>query len=98
MVQYKQSGGQVWIFKPVTLALPDLYSLTFRWLAIPYFQEELDQYVKLNNTTQRRANKHKVLPQGIPEQMFRYPHSVGALDFKVYAVKISIINQKLMPK
>ena len=27
-------------------------SLTFRWLAIPYFQEELDKYVNLNNTTQ----------------------------------------------
>jgi hypothetical protein len=58
-------------------------SLTFRWLAIPFFQTELDEYVLVHNTTQRRANKHKVLPHGIPEQMFRFPKSVDAKDFKV---------------
>ena len=67
-------------------------SLTFRWLAIPYFQEELDKYVNLNNTTQRRANKHKVLPQGIPELMFQYPNSVNALDFKVGSMSIYNID------
>ena len=63
--------------------LSDPRSLTFRWLAIPFLQEELDQYVKLHNTTRRRANKKKVLPHGIPEQMLRLPKSVGVLDFKV---------------
>jgi hypothetical protein len=58
-------------------------SLTFRWLAIPFFQAELDKYVLMHNTTQRRAHKHKVLPQGIPQFMFQFPHTVGALDFKV---------------
>ena len=70
-------------YAPHFLFLSNPYSLTFRWLAIPYFQAELDQYVKQHNTTRRRANKHKVLPHGIPELMFQFPASVDALDFKV---------------
>ena len=61
-------------------------SLTFRWIAIPFFQVEFDRYVERHNTTRRRANKHKVLPHGIPQQMFEFPDSVDALDFKVSTV------------
>lgn len=58
-------------------------SLTFQWLAIPFIQCELDEYTKMHNTTARRANKHKILPHGIPQQMFRFPSTVKAYDFKV---------------
>lgn len=60
-----------------------LNSLTFRWLAIPFIQHELDLYVELHNTTLRRANKHKILPHGIPQQMFMRPSMVDSHDFKV---------------
>jgi hypothetical protein len=98
VVQYKQSGGQVCVFTSVVLVLSNhcLCSLTFRWLAVPFFQKELDGYVKIHNTTRRRANKHKILPHGIPEYMFRHPASVGAYDFKVGSVGISIIDLELM--
>jgi len=58
-------------------------SLVFRWLAIPFLQRELDSYVHLHNTTARRANHRKTLPHGVPDTMFEYPQTVGALDFKI---------------
>ena len=57
--------------------------LVFRWLAIPWLQKEVDSYVRIHNTTRRRANRHKVLPNGIPDGMFHNPETVNALDFKV---------------
>jgi hypothetical protein len=39
--------------------------------------------MEMHNTTRQRANKHKVLPHGIPEEMFRFPQMVDACDFKV---------------
>jgi hypothetical protein len=58
-------------------------SLVFRWLAIPWLQKEADAYMYSHNTSRRRANRHKVLPNGIPDVMFENPKSVGARDFKV---------------
>ena len=57
--------------------------LVFRWLAIPWLQKEADSYVYSTNTSRRRANRRKVLPNGVPDVMFENPESVGALDFKV---------------
>jgi hypothetical protein len=59
------------------------HRLVFRWLAIPWLQREADSYVYDHNTTRRRANRRKVLPNGIPDVMFEYPETVDALDFKV---------------
>lgn len=61
-----------------------LCSLTFQWLAIPFIQRELNQYVMMHNTTRRRAHKHKILPHGIPQQMFMRPSIVDSYDFKVW--------------
>ena len=87
MVWCEQHCGQViillWLLIAIVTHLP-LFSLTFQWLAIPFFQVELDKYVHMHNTTQRCAHKHKVLPQGIPEVMFQFPQTVNALDFKVW--------------
>ena len=47
--------------------------------------EKCEKYTTVT-TTRRRANKHKVLPHGIPQQMFEFPDSVDALDFKVSTV------------
>jgi len=57
--------------------------LVFCWLAIPWLQKEADLYVYSTNTSRRRENRCKVLPNGIPDVMFEHPESVGALDFKV---------------
>ena len=76
----------------------DNHTCTFRWLAIPYFQTELDKYVKVHNTTRQHANKHKVLPHGIPEHMFHFPKSVNALDLKVGPVDASIADYRLISK
>jgi hypothetical protein len=57
--------------------------LVFRWLAIPWLQKEADSYVSSHNTSRRRADRRKILPNGIPDVMFKYPESVGARDFKV---------------
>ncbi|KAJ8090301.1 hypothetical protein PM082_018897 [Marasmius tenuissimus] len=47
--------------------------LTFRWVAIPFFQQELDDYVASRNSTPQRANKKKILPGGIPDHIFQSP-------------------------
>lgn len=57
--------------------------LVFRWLAIPWLQKEVDSYVRIHNTTRRRASRHSVLSNGIPDAMFYNPETVDALDFKV---------------
>ena len=61
-----------------------LDSLTFRWLAIHFVQCELDLYVTMHNTASRRANKHKVLPHSVPQQMFMHPSTANSYDFKVW--------------
>ncbi|KAF8488655.1 hypothetical protein F5888DRAFT_1952455 [Russula emetica] len=57
--------------------------LVFRWLAIPWLQKAADSYVYDHNTTRRRANRRKVLPNEVPDVMFENPEIVNALDFKI---------------
>ena len=58
-------------------------SLVFRWLAIPWIQAELDEWVMLRNRTAPRADRNKILPHGIPELIRNKPEKYGTLDFKV---------------
>ncbi|KAI0711283.1 hypothetical protein C8Q76DRAFT_622842 [Earliella scabrosa] len=60
-----------------------LEALIFRWLAIPWLQESLDAWRGVYNNSPRRANKHKVLPHGIPVLIAQHPHEYGVEDFKV---------------
>jgi hypothetical protein len=85
VVQPDQYIGQVSRNYPIQYdeGVNILGSLTFQWLAIPFVQHELDLYTTMHNTTTRRSNKHKVLPHGIPQQMFQYPSTVDSYDFKV---------------
>ncbi|KAI0054561.1 hypothetical protein BV25DRAFT_1922583 [Artomyces pyxidatus] len=55
----------------------------FRWLAIPWLQRELDAWVRQRNTTPRRADKHKILPHGIPELINEKPRHFNSEDFKI---------------
>ncbi|KAJ6504315.1 hypothetical protein C8R47DRAFT_968620 [Mycena vitilis] len=59
-----------------------LQKLLFRWLAIPMLQKELDVYANIFNSTKRRADKHKILPRGIPNMIASTPEDFGARDYK----------------
>ena len=56
--------------------------LVFRWLAIPWLQEEANSYVYSTNTCRRRANPQKMVPNGIPDAIYENPEIVDALDYK----------------
>ncbi|KAG6907734.1 hypothetical protein DXG01_007592 [Tephrocybe rancida] len=60
-----------------------LENLIFRWLAIPWLQVKLNEWVYLRNHTAPRANKHKVLPHGIPVIIREKPDKFHTYDFKI---------------
>ncbi|KAI9445613.1 hypothetical protein F5148DRAFT_1254841, partial [Russula earlei] len=60
-----------------------LKKLVFHWLAIPWLQAELGAWTWRFNSSPRRADKHKLLPQGIPNIIHTKPHLYGSQDFKV---------------
>ncbi|KAK7041228.1 hypothetical protein R3P38DRAFT_2512612 [Favolaschia claudopus] len=60
-----------------------LENLVFRWLAIPWLQREIDAFVRRFNSTPRRRDKNKILPQGIPDLITAKPHLYGTEDYKV---------------
>jgi len=60
-----------------------LENLLFRWIAIPWLQTEIDEWVKFKNTTAPRAVKNKILPRGIPALIRSRPSHFNAVDFKI---------------
>ncbi|KAI9070331.1 hypothetical protein FKP32DRAFT_1663038 [Trametes sanguinea] len=60
-----------------------LEKLVFLWVVVPWLQGELDAWVHQFNTSPRRADKNKVLPQGIPDVITAKPGRYNTLDFKV---------------
>jgi len=60
-----------------------LENLLFRWIAIPWLQTELDNWVKFKNTTAPRAVKNKILPRGVPALIRSRPSHFNAADFKI---------------
>jgi hypothetical protein len=69
---------------PFVLIFP--LSLLFRWIAIPWLQAEIDNWVKHKNTTAPRAMKHKILPHGVPTLICSRPSHFNVFDFKVFSV------------
>ena len=63
--------------------------LVFRWLAIPWLQAELNAWMYRFNSSPRCADKHKLLPQGIPNIIHAKPHLYGSQDFKVHDYEVS---------
>ncbi|KAJ7835610.1 hypothetical protein B0H13DRAFT_1913517 [Mycena leptocephala] len=59
-----------------------LEKLVFRWLAIPWLQAELDAWVRRYNSTPRRRDKNKILPQGIPDLIVAKPHLYGTQELQ----------------
>ncbi|EIN10041.1 hypothetical protein PUNSTDRAFT_66483 [Punctularia strigosozonata HHB-11173 SS5] len=60
-----------------------LHYLVFRWLAIPFIQTELDGYVARRNTTLKRANPKKALPNGRPDMIFEKPERYNTVNFGI---------------
>ena len=44
-------------------------------------QKEIDLYVEHHNNTPRRANRHKILPHGVPDDIFEHPEEYGVPNF-----------------
>ncbi|KAG1758695.1 hypothetical protein EDD22DRAFT_956604 [Suillus occidentalis] len=60
-----------------------LHMMVFRWVFIPWLQQELNAYRdRVNNTTKRR-DRNKILPHGVPNLIYNSPEDFRALDFKV---------------
>ncbi|KAJ7841523.1 hypothetical protein B0H14DRAFT_3140219 [Mycena olivaceomarginata] len=60
-----------------------LEALVFRYVFIPWLQQELDVYRDRVNNTAKRADRNKVLPHGVPNDMYEHPEDYGVLDFKI---------------
>ncbi|KAJ3925361.1 MAG: hypothetical protein NXY57DRAFT_967953 [Lentinula lateritia] len=61
----------------------NLEYLVFRQIAIPFMQQECDAWMNRRNHSKPRADRHKVLPHGIPAMIKKFPHHYGAVDFKI---------------
>ncbi|KAK6984175.1 hypothetical protein R3P38DRAFT_357729 [Favolaschia claudopus] len=53
-------------------------------------KKELDAYRERVNNTKKRADRNKVLPIGVPNDMFEHPEDYGVLDFKIKVRKENI--------
>jgi hypothetical protein len=60
-----------------------LEKYVFRWLAIPWIQEEINSWVYQRNFTAPRRDKNKILPQGVPAIIRANPQKFGGQDYKV---------------
>ncbi|KAJ7182863.1 hypothetical protein C8R43DRAFT_869165, partial [Mycena crocata] len=58
--------------------------LVFRWVFIPWLQKKLDPYRERVNNTAKRADRNKVLPHSVPNDMYAHPRDYSGLDFKAY--------------
>lgn len=67
----------------------------FRFIFIPFLQREVDAWVHQRNWTKHRADRKKVLPNGIPMIILQKPHQWKAADYKVYFIVLpsSTINK-----
>jgi hypothetical protein len=51
--------------------------MVFRWVFIPWIQAELDHTLHGWNTADKRADKNKILPHGIPQLIYEHPEMFG---------------------
>ncbi|SJL03250.1 uncharacterized protein ARMOST_06602 [Armillaria ostoyae] len=59
-----------------------LEALVFRYIFIPWLQQELDKYVIKNNTTKKRHNRKIARPNGVPLLIEQAPERFDAQDYK----------------
>ncbi|KAH9487316.1 hypothetical protein JR316_0001389 [Psilocybe cubensis] len=76
LLDYGVNNGLYDIGRPLDL-------LVFRYLFIPFLQVELDAWTDMVNNTQKRSDRNKILPHGIPQHIHLFPERYGCLDFKI---------------
>ncbi|KAF8149133.1 hypothetical protein B0H34DRAFT_758164 [Crassisporium funariophilum] len=76
-----------------------LHVFVFRWIFIPFLQTELNAWKDLVNNTKKRADRNKVLPHGVPNDIHFFPTRYGCLDFKIKVEQEAInhVRQTLAP-
>ncbi|KAG1745149.1 hypothetical protein EDB19DRAFT_1958789 [Suillus lakei] len=57
--------------------------LVFRWVFIPWLQQELNAYRDRINNSAKRRDRNKILPHGVPNLIYEAAEDFGALDFKI---------------
>ncbi|PBK84317.1 hypothetical protein ARMGADRAFT_1088556 [Armillaria gallica] len=57
--------------------------LVFRYIFIPWLQNELDEYIVKNNTTKKRHNRKVACPNRVPLLVEQAPERFDARDYKV---------------
>ncbi|KAG2748533.1 hypothetical protein P692DRAFT_20874841 [Suillus brevipes Sb2] len=57
--------------------------LVFRWVFIPWLQQELNAYQDRINNSAKRRDRNKILPHGVPNLIYEAAEDFGALDFKI---------------
>ncbi|KAJ7847149.1 hypothetical protein B0H14DRAFT_3867559 [Mycena olivaceomarginata] len=67
-------------------------SFLFRWLFVPYLQNELDVWTKRQNGSMRHTYKHKILPHGIPDEIHENP---GKFRGQSFAKQVHVDNNLL---
>ncbi|KAG1896154.1 uncharacterized protein F5891DRAFT_1130377 [Suillus fuscotomentosus] len=60
-----------------------LQVMVFRWVFIPWLQQELDAYQDRINNTAKQHDHNKILPHGVPNLIYHSAEDFGALDFKI---------------
>ncbi|KAG1891711.1 uncharacterized protein F5891DRAFT_1131539 [Suillus fuscotomentosus] len=60
-----------------------LQVMVFRWVFIPWLQQELDAYQDRINNTAKWHDRNKILPHGVPNLIYHSAEDFGALDFKI---------------
>ncbi|KAG2028797.1 hypothetical protein BDR03DRAFT_882683, partial [Suillus americanus] len=57
--------------------------LVFRWVFIPWLQQELNAYRDCINNSLKWCDRNKILPHGVPNIIYEAAEDFGALDFKI---------------
>ncbi|KAF9447700.1 hypothetical protein P691DRAFT_637646, partial [Macrolepiota fuliginosa MF-IS2] len=71
--------------------------LLFRWLFIPWLQRKINYYIGLVNNKRKRKDKNKILPHGVPEDIFWEPEQYRACDFKVMVTAFCVHSDIYAP-
>ncbi|KAG6372510.1 hypothetical protein JVT61DRAFT_7616 [Boletus reticuloceps] len=72
-----------------------LQLMLFRWLFIPWIQNELDRYKHHINNTRKRRDRNTILPHGVPMMIHTSAEDYGALDFKYAANRLQYHGKQL---
>ncbi|PPR07577.1 hypothetical protein CVT24_007318 [Panaeolus cyanescens] len=75
----------------------ELDRLVHRWLFIPWLQTCLDGWVDMFNCSRKRADSNKILPHGVPNDIFQEPERYGALNFGVDQDGLNHVRQLFAP-